>query len=254
MTRRLTSVLLMLSVLPLLGADAPKGPRQSFESTSTERFDFPPGGTIRVEKSYGFLTVEGWDEREVEVTITKSTDRFEEPGWEAKAAQLFDQVRVAVVRNSDKELTISTTLPRRNSPITIVLPSGRTVVTTPIPPHHERGITLEYRIRVPRESGLVVHHRNGYVWVSDVAGVLDVRSHTGDMIVALPDPGPYSIDARTRFGSVSSDLSGKNSRPLLLGSRFRGPGSEAARRVRLRTGRGSITIKTGPPSGPFWKN
>src|ERR1022692_4265993 len=78
-------------------------------------------------------------------------------------------------RRSDKELAISTILPGRNR----FLPKAK------------RGVTVEYRIHVPHDSRLVVHHDNGYVWVSDMTGDLDVRSHTGDMIVMLPDPGPY---------------------------------------------------------------
>jgi hypothetical protein len=36
-----------------------KAPKQSFEVTSTERVNFQPGGAIRLENSYGYLTVEG---------------------------------------------------------------------------------------------------------------------------------------------------------------------------------------------------
>jgi hypothetical protein len=86
MTSRLAVVLFGLSVvatnLPLSGADGPpeKGPKKSFEQTSTERVKFAPGGTIRLDNSYGYLTVEGWDEPEVEVTVTKSTDWLGESG------------------------------------------------------------------------------------------------------------------------------------------------------------------------------
>jgi hypothetical protein len=254
MTSRLVSVLLGLMSLPLVAADIPKGPKQSFEVTHKERFDFQPGGIIRLDNSYGYLTVEGWDEPAVEVTVTKSTDRFADPSWKDHAAELFDQVRVAIERRSDKELAISTTLPRRNSLLTSVLPSGRIIVTTPMPPNNKRGITLEYTVHVPRDSKLIVHHDNGYVWVSDVTGDLDLRSHTGDMIVMLPDPGPYTIDARTRLGAISSDLSGKATSPFRLGGHFAFGNSIPGRLVHLRMGRGSITIKAGPPSGPFWEN
>ena len=52
--------------------------------------NFLPGGTIRLDNSYGYLTVEGWDEPEVEITVTKSTDRFYEPEQKEKAEQRFD--------------------------------------------------------------------------------------------------------------------------------------------------------------------
>jgi len=204
MTRRLAAVLFGLSVmgtaLPLLGADAPeaKGPKQSLEVSKTERANFLPGGTIRLDNSYGYLTVEGWDKPEVEIVITRSTDRFYEPGRQEEEKRRLERIRIVTERRSETELSIKTILASRNMP-------------PPLPRASKAGVTVEYRIHVPRDSRLIVHHDNGYVWVSDVTGDIEVRSHTGDMIVMLPDPGPYSIDARTRMGSISSDLTGKGS-------------------------------------------
>ena len=206
-----------------------KGPRQSFEVTNTERVPFAPGGSIRLDNSYGYLTVEGWDEPQVEITVTKSTAGYYEPSQQQRAEQPFAQVRVAAERRSDKELAISTTSPVRHRFL----------------PKAPRSVTVEYRIRVPRDSRLVVRHDSGYVWISDVTGDLDVRSHTGSMIVMLPDAGPYSIDARTRMGSVSSDLTGKSLSRLsqfLVGSHFDYTSKTPQRHVYLRMGRGSIEI------------
>jgi hypothetical protein len=47
---------------------------------------------------------------------------------------------------------------------------------------------------------------------------------------------------------------GRGNKEFLVGSHFVHEGQAPARRVSLRMGRGSITIKNGPPSGPFWKN
>ena len=258
MTRRLAAVLFGLNVmgtaLSMFAAQGPgeRGARQSFEATSTERVNFLPGGTISLNNSYGYLTVEGWDEPEVEITVTKSTNRFYQPERKEKAEQGFEQVRVVAERRSDTELSISTKLPARHGFPSAVLPSGRIVVT--MPKTSKRGVTVEYTVHVPRDSRVVVHHDNGYVWVSDVRGDIEVDSHTGDMIVMLPDPGPYSIDARTRMGSVSSDLMGQGHKQFLLGSHFVHAGGAPSRRIFLRMGRGSITVKNGPPSGPFWKD
>jgi hypothetical protein len=258
MTDRLALILFGLSLtgatFSLRGADGPKQatPKQSFEETNTERMSFLPGGIIRVDNSYGYLTVEGWDEPEVEIIATKTTNRFYEPEEKTKAEQHFPEVEVIAERRSDKELTISTSLPMRHNFISSILPSKRIIVT--MPKRSRRGITVEYTVHVPRDSRLVVHHDNGYVWVSDVTGDIEVHSHTGDMIVMLPDPGPYSVDARTRLGGVSSDFASKTNRSFLLGSRSVHAGEASSHRVHLRMGRGSITIKSSPPSGPFWKN
>ena len=99
MTNRLVVVLglsVFASTHPLSAAEGvyEKGPRQSFEVTNTERVPFSPGGTIRISNSYGYLTVEGWDEAAVEIIVIKSTDSFYEPSHERRAEQPFDQVRV----------------------------------------------------------------------------------------------------------------------------------------------------------------
>jgi hypothetical protein len=246
MTNRLVMVFGM-SVLgtmhPLPAADGvyEKGPKQSFEVTNTERAPFAPGGTINLNNSYGYLTVEGWDEPEVEITVIKSTDSFFEPSRQQRAEQPFEEVRVVTERRSDKELAISTILPGRNR----FLPKAK------------HRVTLEYRIRAPRDSRLVVRHDNGYVWVSDMNGDLDVRSHTGDMIVMLPDLGPYSIDARTRMGSVASDFTGKSLNrfsQLLVGSHFDYASQTPKRRIYLRMGRGSIEILQDRADRPLEKH
>ena len=249
MTNRL-SMVLGLSVLgtihPLPAAEGvyEKGLKQSFEVTHTERVPFAPGGTIRLNNSYGYLTVEGWDEPEVEITVTKSTGSFHEPSQQERAEQPFEQVHVVTERRSDKELVISTIFPGRHRFL-------------PLLQKAKRGVTVEYRMHVPRDSRLIVHHDNGYVWVSDMTGDLDVRSHTGDMIVMLPDPGPYAIDAKTRMGSVSSDFRGKSLSRLsqfLVGSHFDYASQTPKRRIYLRMGRGSIEILQDLPSGPVEKH
>jgi hypothetical protein len=92
MTHRLAAVVFGFSVL---GCAQEKAPKQSFEVTETERVSFLAGGTVEVNNSYGYLTVEGWDEPEVEVTVAKSTDRFYEPERREQAGQRFDEIRVS---------------------------------------------------------------------------------------------------------------------------------------------------------------
>ncbi len=227
----------------LFGAEpvAEKGRKRTYEVSTTEHVSFAPGGTIRINSSYGYLSVDGWDTPEVAITVIKSTDEFYAPEKQPQVDERFGQIKVVTERPSDGGLTISTILPHRSR------------WKPPFESKTAEGVTVEYRIRVPRNTHLLVHHDHGYVWVSDVTGDLEVRSHTGDMIVMLPDPGPYSINARTAIGRVSSDYVGTARYPLLFGARLRDTGTEA-RRVYLRIGRGSITIKKGPPYAPFGKD
>jgi len=243
----MTHRLAMVFGLGLLGTIHPapaaegvyeKGPKQSFEITHTERVPFAAGKTIRLNHSYGYLTVEGWDEPDVEIAVTKSTDSFYQPSQQQRAEQPFEQVRVVTERRSDKELAISTIIPGRHR----------------FRPKAKRGVTVDYRIHVPRDSSLLVHQDHGYIWVSDMTGDLDVRSHAGDMIVMLPDAGPYSIDARTRLGTVSSDFTGKSRNrfsQFVVGSHFDYASQPATRRIYLRMGCGSIEILRDRPDRPL---
>jgi hypothetical protein len=237
MTHSMASVFFSLSVfataLPLF---AEEGFPQSFEVTSTERVNFPPGGTIRLNDSWGYLSVDGWDEPQVEVTITKSTDRFYKPGQQEEAKRRLELIRVTTERRSETELSVTTIRPSRNG-----------TWSPPLPPTTKARVTVEYRIHVPRDSRLVIHHDTGYVWVSDVTGDIEASSHTGDMIVMLPSPGPYSIDAKSRMGSITSDFVGAALNQFVVGTRFARAGEGPSRRVYLRMGRGSIAIKQIPP-------
>jgi hypothetical protein len=233
------------TVLPLGGAEGiqEKGPKQSFDVTSTEHIKFAPGGTIHVNDSYGYLSVDGWDEPEVELTLTKSTNGFYQPSGEEAAKARLQRIRVATERRSDTELAITT-----------IHASRRAKWSPPLPATTQAGVTVEYRIHAPRGSRLVIHHDTGYVWISDITSDIEVTSRTGDMIVMLPDPGFYSIDARTAAGSISSDFTGMGRNRFLFGNAFTYSDEAQSRRVYLRMGRGSITVKKGPPLGAYGKD
>jgi len=215
---------------------AQEGAPQAIEATSTERVKFPAGGTIRVEGSYGYLSVDGWDEPQVEITITKTTDRFFKPGEEEDAKRRLTRIQVVTERRSETELSIQTTRPSRR---------GRWLL--PVLPKSKAGVTVEYQIHMPRTAHLIVRNDTGYLWISDIAGPIDARSHTGDMIVMLPSAGSSAIDAKSRVGGISSDFAGHAGSPLVVGRSFVHSGGNSSQRIYLRMGRGNITIKQIPP-------
>jgi hypothetical protein len=200
---------LMIPLLP--------GAEQRVEVTKTERVSFAPGGTIRVEGSYGNLNVEGWERPEVEITFVKSTQKYYGLAHWEKAAASLESVRISVERRSDTELAIFTSK------------SG--------------GVSLDYEIRVPRDSRIEIRHGTGQVIVANVKGDIHATGHRGDILLMLPDTGAYAIDAKTKVGVVTSDFAGDlHRRPYLLGERFASP--PALHRVYLRMGFGGITIKS----------
>ncbi len=206
--------------LSLLGMTLPlSASEQRVESTKTERLSFAPGGSIRVNGSYGSLNIEGWDRPEVEIAVVKSTQKYYASKQREKAAASLERVRISAERRSDTELAISTTKVKE--------------------------VSVDYEIRVPRDSRIEIHHGTGQLIVANVTGDIEATGHRGDILLMLPDAGTYSIDAKTKLGVVTSDFAGAlHRRRYLIGERFASP--PASHRIYLRMGFGAITIKSVP--------
>jgi hypothetical protein len=220
MIRRVAPLALALC-LPLL----PKTPLQPVKVVTTDRVDFAAGGTIRFEGSVGELNIEGWDQPLVQVTLTRfdyadATDKREK--------DKLERITVKTEKHSGNELVITTTLPHRNYFVRKV-----------------RGATdsdMNYRIMVPRDSHLIVHHGNGDVMVYDVGGDIDATAGVGAIVVQLDDPAQYAIDARSKAGEVYSDYDGKYRTHLRVGDSLLASAQPPAHRVFLRVRIGDIDI------------
>jgi hypothetical protein len=83
-------------------------------------------------------------------------------------------------------------------------------------------------------------------------GEIEATSRSGDIVVMLPDPGPYSIDAKSKFGSIASDFAGKTRRKHLVGEQSASVNPSSSHRIYLRMGLGDISIKEVPstPEAP----
>jgi len=230
MTRKPVSILFALSLAttaPLLLAQ--QGPQQQSQPAHTERMDFAPGGTIRIEKSHGDVYVEGWDQPEVEVTVIKSMPYDYKPKQPEEASKHLDSVRVVTERKSATEVTISTTLPAHRRKTT-------------------GGVMIEYEIHMPRASKLMIHHATGSVFVIGVTSDMEVTCSRGDIQLMLRDSSAYSIDAATKLGTVISDFEGTTKlRRYRLGERYATASAQSSPHIRLRMGFGGITIKAVPP-------
>jgi hypothetical protein len=199
--------------------------------THTERVDFAPGGTITLGDSFGDLYIHGWDQPAVEMTLIKESEDYNAT---KNVSSLLDGVRFTTEHPSSKDLKISTT----------------------IPPHgffrHPFGgkgpITVRYELSVPRDSRLAIHHGGGNILIDNVTAAIEAYNREGDIVLILPGPGPYAIDARSKMGTVISELPGKAHVKYFIGENFAGAAdAKAARPIHLRVGFGGITIKEMPP-------
>ena len=228
---------LALAVVPLawfgttFAASSESAIKPPPEKTTTERVDFAPGGTVRIEGSYGDLKIDGWDRPEVEVTVTKTLPYGYKSKQPDQAAADLDRVRIVTVHKSTPEVTISTALPLRHL-----------AWTPPFTRHTTGGVMVQYEIHVPRDSRLSIHHGSGLVSVNNIAGDIDASVGRGDLILWLA-PGSYSLDARTKFGIVSSDMEGAARNKYLIGESFTRDNPPPSHRLHLRMGFGGITLK-----------
>jgi len=232
MTQR-TALFVSLAVVllaPSLFADEVLKPPA--QVTSTETFDFVSGGVIRVSDSFGDLYVEAWDQERVELTVTKTMPYEYAPGHPETAGQRLQDVKVMTEKRSASELVISTNLPPK-----------RGLPRHPLAPSKTRGVGIEYRLKVPRNSRLVVHHRVGLISVTGVTGDIEAACHRGDIVLWLPDSGTYSIDAKNRLGKVSSDFPGDSHSEFLVGQKFESTRPAPVQRLSLHVGFGGITLK-----------
>lgn len=226
---KITAIVFGLSALTLL---ADTTTTQPVQVTSTEHVNFAAGGTIRVNNAAGYLSVDGWDQPEVEITVVKSLGYDREPA--VRATALLEKTQIAIQHISNTELAISTT---RTGP------NGRFHNPFGI----DRAVMVEYRIRVPRNSHIMIDHADGYASVTGVTGNIEASSRRGDIILMLADLASYAIDAHTKLGAVTADVTGATRRKRLTGETFRYGDASLAHKLSLDMGFGGITIKELPP-------
>ena len=233
MTRKTFGVLLVAGAVGISAhLFAEVGHKKIFQVTDTQKVPFQAGGTIHLNRSYGHLSIEGLDRPEVELTVTKSLDDLYDAKNPAQATKRAETVHVTAERRSDTDLEIVTTVPHYSR---WTHPLGST-----------GGVMVEYRIHVPRNSKLIVHHGNGDVFVSGVTADIEATGHEGDIVLLLSETEKYSIDARSKVGTVSSDFDGDFERRSLLGIQSTLATPAPAHRIYLRMGVGGITIKGSP--------
>jgi len=212
-------------------------PREKVQVSKTDRLDFPAGGTIRLTNSIGVLTVEAWDRPDVEITTIKSTKGEYDASEREKAAHHLDRVSIAAERHGE-ELVVTTAFPRyRTFPVTYPLIG-------------EANLDVEYRIKAPGSAKLYVHHDAGDVNIDGMVGDMHVTLLQGQILLHLPEEGPYDIHAKSDCGNVNSDFPGQKKR-MWLSQRAVDEESPAAHKFNLKVTFGDILIlKTRVPKPP----
>jgi hypothetical protein len=213
-----------------LPAHAQTAEKREAESTITQSLEFSPKGTIQIVDSHGSVKIEGWDKEEVELSVTKKTQKKYEPKDLAKAEKDLERVKVAMERVGESSILAIYTKYPSWTPARMF--RGKT------------NLNLNYLIKVPRQSTLFIKHGIGEVHVTNVSGDIEATASIGEITLRLPEGNSYAVNARARIGDVSSAFGPATQRqgPFSVGAKLEGEPAASTRRVYLRVGIGDIQV------------
>jgi hypothetical protein len=211
-----------------ISAQAQTADKQEAEIKTTQNIEFGARGTIQVVDSFGSVKVEGWDKEEVELTVTKRTQKKYEPKDLAKAAKGLERFKVTMEAVGETSLLVINTTYPSWTPIF----RGKT------------NLKLDYLIKVPRKSTLLIKHGIGEVEVNNVSGDIEATASIGEISLRLPEDQSYAVDAHVRIGDVSSEFGQATHRKGLfaVGAKLAGEPAAPTRRIFLRVGIGDIQV------------
>jgi hypothetical protein len=205
------------------------------ESTTTQSLEFGARGTIQIVDSHGSVKVEGWDKEEVELTVTKKTQKKYGSKDLAKAEKGLERVKVVMEVVAENAMLVIDTKYPSWTPFRMF--GGKT------------NLNLNYLIKVPRQSTLFIKHGIGEVDVTNISGDIEATASIGEITLRLPEENIYAVNARARIGDVSSAFGPATQRqgPFSVGAKLEGEPVAPTRRVYLRVGIGDIQVTKLPP-------
>src|SRR5262245_12681349 len=224
-------LLLFVCCLALgLPAQAQTVDKREAEITTTQSLEFGAKGAIQIVDSFGTVKVEGWDKEEVELTVTKRTQKKYEPKNLAKAAKGLERFKVTMEPVGETSMMVISTRYLSWTPARMF--RGKT------------NLKLDYLIKVPRQSTLLIKHGIGEVEVNNVSGDIEATASIGEISLRLSEDQSYAVDAHVRIGDVSSEFGQTTKRQGLfaVGAKLAGEPSTPTRRIFLRVGIGDIHV------------
>ncbi len=219
------------TIAPAAARDATSPPALQAGAVSTEHVDTVPmaaAGTVSVERTWGAVRVEGWDEASVKVRVSARA-KSPVPAADAAAAQQdLDGFAARIVHASPSAVTITALSPGNRA---LKRFGGR------------RGIALTYTISMPRTADLVLRHRVGSVEIVGLSSNVNVASRVGDVRISTPLGPTVAVTASATIGDVSIAHGGGVYRQrALVGRRYSDAPVGADRSVVARVRIGSVEI------------
>jgi len=190
--------------------------------TTTERVAFTNGVSVHLKDSFGEVLVEGWDRNEVEIQLTRGTQKSYTPSEEVKEKRRLEKVKLTISNDN----------------------AGGLVIETKNMPFMKSNFSLEYKIKVPQAVYLKVKHGIGEVQIKNMLADIEATVRIGELTVEMPESARFDLDARSKIGEVESDFGGQYHRPKVLGAKMLDETHRSEpHKLYLRVGIGGVQVK-----------
>lgn len=165
-----TSILFIVAATGMMARQVPV--LEPAEIVDTQQTLISSGGILEVKESHGNVNIIGWEQPQIEVTVTKSTSRrFSREDIDQAIAEL-DRIVVTTDHVGDNRVVIRTQLPSRSGYINTRRGKSR--------------FKLQYTIKVPKQTKIIVTQDAGQVSVKNVTSAVEVNTCPGGLTIGTP--------------------------------------------------------------------
>jgi hypothetical protein len=190
--------------------------------TTTERIPFPNGVSVHLKDTFGEVLVEGWERNEVEIQLTRGTQKHYAPADEAKEKRRLEKVKLVTTNDN----------------------AGGLLIETKNMPFMKNNFSLEYKVKVPQSIFLKVKHGIGEVTIKNMLTDIEATVRIGALEVEMPESVRFDLDARAKIGEVESDFGGQYHRPKVLGAKMMDETKRSEpHKLYLRVGIGEVSVR-----------
>ncbi len=214
----------VLSILAfVLSISAQRIEKKRVYVTTTERIPFSNGVSVHLKDTFGEVLVEGWERDEVEISLTRGTQKDYELSAQAKEQRRLEKIKLVATKDGA---------------------GGLLIETKTLPFIMKNNLTLEYKVKVPQAIFLKVKHSLGEVRIANIIGDIEATCKIGEIVLNLPEKERYDVDARVKIGEVSSEFGGQYNRQKLLGAKLvEEVNRSEPHKLYLRVGIGEVSVK-----------
>lgn len=222
-TRFLLCLLSCIGFVVSIQAQTANTEPQKVTVSTTELIPFANGVSVHLKDTFGEVHVEGWERNEVEVSLTRRTQKKYAADAQASQTRRLEKIKVVITKD----------------------PSGSLLVETKnIPFMFKNNLELDYQVKVPQAIYLKVKHSIGEVRIKNIIGDIEATCKIGEIVLELPEKERYDVDARVKIGDVASELGGKYNRQKLLGAKLTDEVNRSEpHKLYLRVGIGEVQVK-----------